>query len=100
MRIASQRLAETAYVERPDGLMFFAVVCYLLLPFVSRVPPHPDTSPLPRQKIATLARPDFSVDLSGVKDGRTRGLLKGLLDPDPKKRLRYFDSPMTRLALL
>ena len=53
-----------------------------------------------RQTIAKLAKPDFEVDLSEVKDGRTRGLLEGLLDPDPKKRLRYFDSPMARIALL
>lgn len=51
------------------------------------------------QTIAKLANPDFGMDLSEVKDGRTRGLLEGLLDPDPKKRLRYFDSPLTRLAL-
>lgn len=53
-----------------------------------------------RQTVAKLAKPDFEVDFSDVKDGRTRGLLEGLLEPDPKKRLRYFDSPMTRIALL
>lgn len=54
----------------------------------------------PRQIIAKLGQPGFTVNLSEVCDGRTRGLLEGLLDLDPKKRLRYFDSPISRLALL
>eukprot|EP00903_Cladosiphon_okamuranus_P010311 g9758.t1 len=50
--------------------------------------------------IATLGQPGFTVDLSDVKDARTKGLLEGLLDPDPQKRLRYFDSVACRFALL
>lgn len=53
-----------------------------------------------RQTIAALGQPGFSVDLSEVKDGRIRGLLQRLLDPDEKRRLRYFESPMSRLAML
>ncbi|CAM9457116.1 unnamed protein product [Ectocarpus fasciculatus] len=52
------------------------------------------------QNIAAVGQPQFTVDLSEVTDGRTRGLLEGLLNPDPKKRLKYFDSVSCRLALL
>lgn len=52
------------------------------------------------QTIAAVGQPQFTVDLSGVTAGRTRGLLEGLLNPDPKKRLKYFDSVSCRMALL
>ncbi|CAM9391009.1 unnamed protein product [Ascophyllum nodosum] len=54
----------------------------------------------PPQTITTLGQEGFAVDLSGISDTRIQGLLKGLLDPDPQKRLRYFDSPLGQLAFL
>ncbi|CAM9778889.1 unnamed protein product [Sphacelaria rigidula] len=50
--------------------------------------------------IAQVSKPGFAVDLSAIKDGRLRSVLEGLLDPAPIKRVRHFDSPTTRLALL
>ncbi|CAM9133049.1 unnamed protein product, partial [Hapterophycus canaliculatus] len=52
------------------------------------------------QTIAKIGQTGFSVDLSRVRDGRTKGLLEGLLDPDPQRRMKYFDSVSCRLALL
>ncbi|CAM9743527.1 unnamed protein product [Discosporangium mesarthrocarpum] len=52
------------------------------------------------QIMSSLVEPGFAVDLSGVQDVQARSMLKGLLDPDPRKRLAMFDSPLFRVSLM
>lgn len=83
----------------------FIIRKYNLLDFSAN--PHPSIIPSSTLAVlgvlkimAQLSSPGFAVDISEVKDDRLRRLLQGLLDVNPKKRVRFFDSPITRLSLL